>query len=697
MHGPHSIAILEPVSPVRRLLGYLLRYRRDFLIGFLCVVLTTGIALASPIVLRYAIDDLTGGVTRLKLAAYGGLLLAVGLVGGAFRFLMRRVLIGASRHIEYDMRNDFFAHLEKLPLAYFQSHRTGDLMSRATNDLNAVRMMIGPAVMYAANTLLTFGVALTMMVSIDAQLAVFSLIPLPFVSISVKYFGSAIHRQFEQIQAQLSDISAVAQEALSGVRVVRAYRQEAEELERFRQSNQEYLDRNRGLIALQGVFFPSMSFFLGLGALLVLWLGSREVIRGRITLGQFVAFNAYLTMLAWPMIAFGWVTNMLQRGMASWKRMLEVLDTAPAIADTLRLRAGTADVAREATDISRDATPGVSGVSGTIRGEIEFRDLVFSYNGRPVLNHITARVEAGQTVALVGVTGSGKSTLVGLLARLHEPPPGAVFIDGVDVRDIPLAVLRRAIGFVPQEPFLFSDTLADNVAFGLDAIESERERASRGERLRPERGAGVPNAAAALGWPAGGKPGDAGPPSESEREPSAAAEREHAKRPALGVGPQRDEGRWGPASIRGERLRRRQILDAAAVARLDKDVAEFPKGYDTMIGERGITLSGGQKQRTAIARAIVINPRILILDDALSAVDTYTEEEILSRLRGVTRQRTSIFVSHRISTVRDADQIFVLDDGRIVERGTHDELLRHKGLYAELHRKQLLEEELAAS
>jgi ATP-binding cassette, subfamily B, multidrug efflux pump len=597
------------VSPVRRLLPYVTRYRRAFFAGLVCVVITRAILLAGPTILGRAIDDLTRGVTRGKLAGYGTLLLAIGLVGGAFQFLTRRILIGASRDIEYDMRNDFFAHLEKLPLAYFQTHRTGDLMSRATNDLNAVRMMIGPAIMYSATTMLTMVVALTVMVSIDGRLTLLSLIPLPFVSLSVKWFGSAIHKRFEQIQAQLSDVSAVAQEALSGVRVVRAYGQEAAEIERFRLSNDEYLQRNRRLIVLQGFFFPSMSFLLGLGALLVVWLGSAEVIRGRITIGQFVAFNSYLTMLSWPMIAFGWVTNMLQRGMASWKRMLEVLDTVPAIRD---------DEVGEA-------------FTGTIRGAIEFRDLVFSFGDAVVLNHVSATIEAGQTVALVGVTGSGKSTLISLLARLHEPPRGSVFIDGRDVRDIPLATLRQSVGFVPQEPFLFSDTLADNIAFGLDAQATTMVTADRA------------------------RPADA------------------------------------------EDLRRQKIEAAAAIARLDKDVADFPKGYETMVGERGITLSGGQKQRTALARAIVIDPRILILDDALSAVDTYTEEEILSRLRGVMRDRTSIIVSHRISTVRDADVIFVLDGGRIAERGTHGELVRHNGLYAQLHRQQLLEEELAAS
>jgi ATP-binding cassette, subfamily B, multidrug efflux pump len=633
------------VTPFRRLLAYALRYRRDFVLGLACVVVNKAVALAGPLVLSRAIDDLNRAVTRTKLFEYGCLLLFIGLVGGLFLFLSRRILIGASRHIEYDMRNDFFAHLQTLPLSYFQTHRTGDLMSRATNDLNAVRMMIGPSVMYSANTILVFFVALTVMVSIDAKLTLLSLIPLPFVSISVKYFGSAIHQRFERIQAQLSEISAVAQEALSGVRVVRAYRQEAAEVERFRAANEEYLQRNRKLIVLQGFFFPSMSFFLGLGALLILWIGSREVIRGRITIGQFVAFNAYLSMLSWPMIAFGWVTNMLQRGMASWKRMLEILDVAPAIADAVpadppfgRTASGHADAFQP------------SRAAGSHGPSIEFRDLVFRYGDTLVLDHVSARIEPGQTAALVGVTGSGKSTLIGLLARLHEPPRGAVFIDGVDVRDMPLAALRGAIGFVPQEPFLFSDTLADNVAFGLDGDLARRQ-------------------------------------AQGERHPSPSSD--HAVESA--------GGHTEAIVPRGDPARMERILAAASLARLDKDVADFPKRYETMVGERGITLSGGQKQRTALARAAVIDPRILVLDDALSAVDTYTEEEILSRLRGVMRERTSIIVSHRISTVRGADQIFVLDGGRIVERGTHDELIKMNRLYAELHRKQLLEEELAAS
>jgi ATP-binding cassette subfamily B multidrug efflux pump len=622
-------------GPWRRLWPYLARYRRSFALGFLCIVAATGIQQLGPWVLKHAIDDLAHSVTRGKLAYYALLLLGLAIGGGVFRFLMRRIIIGLSRHLEYDLRNDFFRHLERFPLSFYQANRTGDLMSRATNDLNAVRMMIGPSIMYSASTLLTFAIAILMMLTIDRWLTLVALVPLPFVSIAVKVFGSAIHRRFETIQAQLSDISAVVQEALSGVRVVRAYGQESSELARFRRANEEYVRRNRALIRLQGLFYPSMTLFLGMGALLVLWQGSREVISGRITVGDLVAFNAYLVMLAWPMIAFGWVTNMLQRGLASWRRMLEILDQQPAIADPPArpmsrydaLRASPSDGRPGLHDTGsgpssrpdpRSPTRSDAGRAAIAKGaRIEFRNVTFGYNGRHVLQGISAVVEAGQTVALVGATGSGKSTLISLLPRLHDPPPGTVFIDGVDVREMPLADLRGAIGYVPQEPFLFSDSLGDNVAFG---------------------------------------PAIAGLPSDE---------------------------------------RDRIVRQAAAVARLDKDVADFPKGYATTVGERGITLSGGQKQRTALARAIALDPRILILDDALSAVDTYTEEEILAKLREVRKGRTALIVSHRVSTVRDADQIVVLDDGRIAERGTHDALVAAGGLYAELYRQQLLEEELA--
>ena len=578
------------MSPSRRLFAYMRRYRRSFLIGFACVVTSSAIALAGPWVLKYAIDDLDGGVTAEKVRLYAAVLLLLAATGGLFRFLMRRIIVGASRDFEYDLRNDFFAALQRQPPTYFQQHRTGDLMSRATNDLSAVRMMIGPAVMYTSSTALTFVIAIALMLSIDPKLTMIALVPLPLVSVVVRYFGAAIHQRFEKIQEQFSEISAVTQESLAGVRVVRAYRQESAEIERFRGANDEYLRRNKALIRLQGAYYPSMGLLMGVGALLVLWLGSREVIAGRMTVGELVAFNSYLMMLGWPMIAFGWVTNLLQRGMASWKRMLEVLDAVPAIADS-------------------DSPLPFDGV----RGAIEFRNLTVAYGARAVLHDVSATIPAGTTTAIVGPTGSGKSTLLACLPRLIDAPPGTVFIDGADVRDIPLRTLRGAIGFVPQEPFLFSTTITENIAFGVPADTS----------------------------------------------PAVAA--------------------------------------AAAVARLDKDLAGFPKGYDTMVGERGITLSGGQKQRTAIARALMIDPRILILDDALSAVDTYTEEEILHRLHEVMDKRTSLIVSHRVSTVRDADQILVLVEGRIAERGSHDELIRQNGFYADLYRKQLLEEELAAS
>ena len=581
------------MSPSRRLLAYVGRYRGVFILGFLCIVATTAISLAGPWILKYAIDDLATGVTSAKLRLYAAAVLALAALGGIFRFFQRRIIIGASRDIEFDLRNDFFARLQLFEPAYFHRNRTGDLMSRATNDLNAVRMMIGPAVMYLSNTVLTFIAVIALMLSLNRRLTLLSLIPLPILSVAVYYFGAVIHRRFDKIQEQLSNISAVTQEALAGVRVVRAYGQEAFEIERFRDANEEYVRRNRKLIRVQGAFFPIMGLLMGVGALLVLWLGSQDVIEGRMTVGELVAFNSYLMMLAWPMIAFGWVTNLLQRGTASWKRMLEVLGAEPGITDA---RARSHIASRE-----------------QIRGDVEFRDLTFAYGSASVLRHISATLLAGTTTAVVGATGSGKSTLLNLLPRLNDPPPGTVFVDGMDVRDLPLAVLRGAIGFVPQEPFLFSATIAENIAFGVSGAGRER------------------------------------------------------------------------------------IEHAAHVSRLDKDLADFPKGYDTVVGERGITLSGGQKQRTAIARAVMTDPKILVLDDALSAVDTYTEEEILSRLAGLMRSRTTIIVSHRVSTVRTADQILVLDDGAIVERGTHDQLVAHDGLYAELYKKQLLEEELAAS
>ena len=577
---------------LRRLLPYLRRHRARMAWGLLCLVLTTALSVASPWVLRYAVDDLMLKVTREKLWLYSGFIVGLVLLEGVFRYYMRMVLISISRQIEYELRGDVFAHLTRLSARYFQSHRIGDIMSRATNDMSAVRMVLGPGIMYTANTVATFVGTVALMLRISPKLLGLALVPLVLVSILVRYFGRRIHDRFESVQAQLSEMNVVVQESLSGARVVRAYAQEPHEVARFEAANQEYVRRNRGLIRMFGSLYPGIQLLMGTGAVLVVWLGGRMAVAGRITVGEFVAFGAYLAMLHWPMIALGWVVNIFERGEASMGRLAEILDAPPEI---------------------RDQDPGPV---AALRGEVEFRGLTFAYDGKPVLHHVDLRVPAGSTVAVVGPTGSGKSTLVGLIPRLFEAPPGTVFVDGHDVRRIPLAVLRGAVGFVPQETFLFSDTVRENVAFGLRATDV------------------------------------------------------------------------------GEEEVKKRVEWAAEVSQLASDVAEFPQGYETFVGERGITLSGGQKQRTALARALAVLPRILVLDDSLSAVDTYTEEEILKGLRGVRAGRTTFLVSHRISTVKDADLIVVLRDGAIVERGTHDELVARGGFYADLHRRQLLEEEV---
>src|SRR5690242_12142933 len=581
---------------LRPLFPYLKKYRGSYVVGTICVFINNGVWILFPLVLRHAVDGLRTEVSREKLLTYSLELLGVAAIKGIFQFLTRWIVIGISREIEFDLRNDLFRHLESLSYSYYQRTRTGDIMARATNDLNAVRMLLGPAIMYSANTIVFTAGALAFMLSISPKLTLYAFLPLPAVSIVVQYFGRLIHERFEKIQAMFSEISARAQENFSGARVIRAYVQEEPEITAFESSNREYINRSLQLVRLMGMLWPTLETMLGLAIVLVLWLGGREVLAGRITPGGFVAFNTYMVQLTWPVIALGWVINIFQRGTASMGRINEILVEKPEIEDSAALKARAAGEGARATQI---------------RGEIEFRGLNFHFEGVPVLHDISLRIPEGSSLAIVGPTGSGKTTLVSLIPRIYDAAPGSILIDGRPVREFPLERLRQQIGFVPQETFLFSETIRENIAFGkADASEEE-------------------------------------------------------------------------------------VRSAAEAASIAQDIEEFPERYRTLVGERGITLSGGQKQRTAIARAIIRNPRILILDDALSSVDTHTEDKILNHLREVMQGRTTIFISHRVSTVRNADQIAVLHAGRIVELGTHDELLARNGYYSDLYNKQLLEEELA--
>jgi ATP-binding cassette, subfamily B, multidrug efflux pump len=592
------------------LVYYFKKYRWQLIFGTLFVFISVGFGVVVPRYVGNAIDDLmVNGVTYQRLARSVLIILGTSVISGVFLYLQRRTLINMSRYIEYDLREDFYGHLQTLPLEFFQSYRTGDLMARATNDLSAVRQIAGPAIMYSEQTLFRVLIILPIMFQISVKLTWILLLTMPFVSLTVKYFGHQIHVRFERIQEFFSDITARAQENLTGVRVVRAYAQEEAEREVFSGLNQQYVDRNISLVKLSAVFRPLLQFFIGLGFVAILLFGGWETAQGHMTIGQFTAFNLYLEQLIWPLIAMGYVTNMVQRGAASLKRMYQIMEIEPAIADAPNVKPAN----------YRDGS-GVLVVG--IRGKIEFRHLNFAYtrDTPPVLHDINLVIEPGQTIAFIGRTGSGKSTLMNLIPRLLDAEPGMILIDDKPIREIPLKQLREVIGYVPQETFLFSETLAENIAFGV-----HNGKANDGVEL--EKGINL----------------------------------------------------------------------AAEIAGMADDVNDFPKKYQTILGERGITLSGGQKQRTAIARAILRDPSFLILDDSLSAVDTYTEEKILTRLRDVMRSRTTLIVAHRISTVKDADLICVLDHGRIVERGTHDELLQLDGAYADLYERQLLEEELAAS
>ncbi|HEY3989494.1 MAG TPA: ABC transporter ATP-binding protein [Acidobacteriaceae bacterium] len=586
------------LGDLKPLVPYLKRYRRGFFWGGVSVVLSNAIWILFPQVLRIAIDDLNHGVTQQKIFRYAALLVAVSLAKGVFLFLTRWIIIGISRDIEFDLRNDLFRQLEQQSAGYYAEHRTGDIMARMTNDLNAVRQLLGPAIMYSANTVLFSIGAVIFLLRISPFLTLVALVPLPLASVLVQTMGRKIHERFERIQAMFSEISAQAQENFSGARLVRAFAQEEAQIASFEEANRENVRRGLRLVQLMGMLWPTLEFILGLSLAITLLVGGHEVLSHRISVGQFVAFNTYMMMLTWPIISLGWVVNLVQRGTASVIRIHELMTDKPTI-----------------DDAAADTT---LGPETRLKGKIEFRHLNFAYTdteGKPVevLHDINLEIPAGTSLALVGPTGSGKSTLVGLIARLHDAEPGTVLIDGRPVREYPLATLRANIGFVPQETFLFSESIRENIAFG--APEASRE----------------------------------------------------------------------------------DVLAAAEAAHIRREFEDFPHGLDTAVGERGITLSGGQKQRTAIARAVVRDPAILILDDALASVDTYTEETILRQLREVMRDRTTIFISHRISTVRHADRIAVLVNGRIAELGTHEELLSLGHFYASLYEKQLLEEELAVA
>jgi len=630
---------------LKHLIPYMTRYKGMVALGLLSLTLMGIVGALPQLIIGSVVDLLKGspqplatlsGVSRSMLhplftlyaplnrhalGLYCLILLSAMLLKGFLSFWSRWILIGISREIEYDLRNDLLARLVRLEPEFYVRNRTGDLMSRVTNDLNAVRMVLGPGIMYSATTFATMVLAIYFMSKLSLALTLWVLIPVPFVIISVRYFGQIIHRLSEEIQASLGVLSTRAQENLTGIRVIRAYVQEKPQIASFDEANRDYVNQNIKLIGSWSLFFPALSSLIGITVVILLGAGGMEVIDRRVSLGTFSAFYAFLIQLIFPMIAIGWVTNIFQRGAASMGRLRYILTAEPNISDAniaLSAHQGVAGGNGNPRHIAPPASAPMSAES-PIRGEIEFRHLTFAYptsgNGSGdinVLHDINLHVPAGSTLAIVGPTGSGKSTIAALIARLWEAPPGTLLIDGRPIREYPLAELRRAIGYVPQDTFLFSETLRENIAFGVSEAADEH------------------------------------------------------------------------------------IFEAAELASISGEIQSFPQRLDTMVGERGVTLSGGQKQRTALARAILRQPKILILDDSLSSVDTDTEERILRGLRDVMKQRTTILVSHRISTVKAADQIVVMRDGRIVERGSHDELLAMDGYYADLHRRQLLEEELAA-
>ncbi len=577
------------INSLKRLWPYLKRYKRQMLFGIFCVMASNAWAVISPEILKRAIDALQAG-QKTGYATYAWQILGAVSLQSLFLFLMRRVMIGVSRDIEYELRNDLYKHLQVLSSSYYNKMFTGDLMSRNNNDLSAVRMVLGPAIMYSVNTFFTFVFAISMMLRINVVLTLIALSPLPVVSWLVTRYGRVIHRRFKDVQEQFSRISTAVQENLSGIKVVKAFGREAKEVSEFKKANLQYLQMNKQLVKVWGILYPMVELLAGIGILTVLWFGGRQVILGRLTLGEFVAFNSYLAMLIWPSIALGWVVNITQRGAASMARLNEVFDEKPEIADP--------------------HTPAVPH-EYQLRGKIEFRNVGFKYRkDLPVLKDVSFKISPGMTVAFAGSTGSGKSTLLQLITRMYDSDSGEILIDDLPISQLPLSVLRTQIGYVPQDSFLFSDTISENIAFGIDSRETE------------------------------------------------------------------------------------EIQDAARLASFEEEILSFPKQYDTIIGERGITLSGGQKQRATVARALIKDPSIILLDDSFSNVDTYTEDRILQNLRSYRKGRTCVIVAHRISTIQDADWIFVLEHGTILEQGTHLDLLERRGFYFDLYQKQLIEEEL---
>jgi len=575
-----------------------------------------GFKVTIPLVIGAAVDGMNHGFIHHRPIFYALLLMAVSAVSGTFLYLARQILIGTSREIEYDMRNDLFRNLERQSPSFYHTHRTGDIMARATNDLDAVRQLLGPAIMYSVNTIFYMLFAIPIMYHFSPRLTLFAFVPMPIASVLVQYLGNRIHHRFEQIQAMYSDISARAQENFAGARLIRAFAQEEAEIATFETANLEYIDKSLYLVRIMAMLWPTLDFLLGLPFVIVLLIGGHQVLAGHLSVGHFTSFNVYMIQLMWPLIAVGWVVNLFQRGTASMSRIDELLKQQPDIADDPALLPVAAPTLSSSSLAQKDGLVSYNSdaIEAQISGDIELRNLTFAYaDGPEVLRDINLTIPAGSSLAIVGPTGSGKTTLVSLIPRLQDAAPGMVLIDGRPIREFRLETLRKNIGFVPQETYLFSDTIRHNIVFG------------------------VPDAA--------------------------------------------DE----------------QVQDAAAIAHIRNEILEFPRGFDTMVGERGVTLSGGQKQRTAIARAVIRDPRILILDDALASVDTYTEERILTRLKQVMEGRTTLFISHRISTARNADQIAVLAHGRIAELGTHDELLARNGYYASLFEKQRLEEELSVA